>query len=60
LAQSELGDVYKVSIRLNPDDKTKVDGINVKRRSCVGVRVMMPINAYSRRRMTKYYQSLST
>jgi splicing factor 3B subunit 3 len=29
LAQSELGDVYKVSIRLNPDDKTKVDGISV-------------------------------
>jgi hypothetical protein len=55
-----LGDVYKVSIRLNPDDKTKVDGISVKRRSCVGVRVMMPINAYSRRRMTKYYQPLST
>lgn len=29
LAQSELGDVYKVSIRLNPDDKTKVAGITI-------------------------------
>jgi splicing factor 3B subunit 3 len=29
LAQSELGDLYKVSIRLNPDDKTKVLGITV-------------------------------
>lgn len=29
LAQSELGDLYKVSIRLHPDDKTKVLGITV-------------------------------
>jgi hypothetical protein len=29
LAQSELEDVDKISIRLNPDDKTKVDGISV-------------------------------
>eukprot|EP00979_Chaetoceros_neogracilis_P012550 scaffold3353_cov298-Chaetoceros_neogracile.AAC.1 len=29
LAQSELEDVDKISIRLNPDDKTKLDGISV-------------------------------
>ena len=29
LAQSELGDVYKVSIHLDPDDKTKVIGLTV-------------------------------
>lgn len=29
LAQSELGDLYKVSIKLNPDNKTKVLGISV-------------------------------
>ena len=29
LAQSELGDVYKVAIRLDPNDKTKVVGITV-------------------------------
>jgi len=29
LAQSELEDVDEISIRLNPDDETKVDGISV-------------------------------
>jgi splicing factor 3B subunit 3 len=29
LAQSELGDVYKISVELNPDDKTVVQGLNI-------------------------------